>query len=214
MIRRLMEAVFVLSLLSVPATADDWQTIFNGSDLTGWRPMGGSGDNWSAADGVLACNGKPGAQWLATEDEYADFELSLEFNVPENGNSGVFVRAPSDGVPYVDGIEIQVLDDYGDKWEGLQPDQYTGSIYAVAAPSKRVTKQAGQWQSMFVRCWQRRLQVKINGHPVLDANLDDFEEQTKKVPGLKRQSGHIGLQNHGDKISFRNIRVRKLESKK
>lgn len=208
----------ILSMLAISAVmtssswAEQWQTIFNGSDLSGWEPIGGSGDNWSAEDGELRCNGKPGAQWLATKQEYADFELTLEFNVPENGNSGVFIRAPKDGVPYVDGMEIQVLDDFGDKWKGLGADQYTGSVYAALPPTQRVTKKAGQWQSMAIRCVGRHLTVKINGKTVLDVGLDDHPEHFKKVPGLRRNSGHIGLQNHGDKISYRNIRVRQLEA--
>ncbi len=188
--------------------AEQWQSLFNGKDLTGWHPVGGPAENWSANDGVLACNGKPGAQWLATDKQYDDFELALEFNVPENGNSGVFIRAPKQGAPYVKGLEIQVLDDYGEKWKGLKPAQFTGAIYAVAAPSKRATKKAGQWQKMLIHCVGRRVQVSINDQMVVDANLDDFSEAAKRVTGLNRTSGHIGLQNHGDQISYRNIRLR------
>ena len=99
------------------AAAEDWQELFNGRDLTGWHPVGGPADNRAANEGVLACNGKPGALWLATDDQYGDFELALEFIVPENGNSGVFICAPEEGAPWVMGMEIQVLDDYGDKFQ-------------------------------------------------------------------------------------------------
>ena len=195
-----------------PVAADPWQSLFNGSDLTGWMPVGGPGDNWLAVDGELKCTGKPGSQWLATRRQYDNFELTLEFNVPENGNSGVFVRAPKGGVPYVDGMEVQILDDFGDKWKSLAKDQLTGSVYAVIGPSRQVTKRAGQWQSLLVRCQGRKIQVTLNGQQIVDANLDEYSQQAEKVPGVKRHTGHIGLQNHGDPISFRRLKIRELKN--
>lgn len=202
--------VFIFFFMAACAAAADWQPLFNGKDLAGWHPVGGQAQNWHVKEGVLACDGTPGAEWLATDEQFADFELALEFNVPANGNSGVFIRAPQQGAPWVEGLEIQILDDFGDKWKRLSPEQFTGAIYAVVAPSKRVTKEAGQWQTMRISCVGRRVQVSINGQQVVDANLDDFSERADKVPGLKRASGHIGLQNHGDEIFFRNIRLREI----
>ena len=85
---------------------------------------------------------------LATKEEFSDFDLRLVYKIPKDGNSGVFIRAPRKGAPWVAGMEIQVLDDYGSKWKHLKPVQFTGSIYAVQAPSERVTKKAGDWQTM------------------------------------------------------------------
>ncbi|MEM7234003.1 MAG: DUF1080 domain-containing protein [Planctomycetota bacterium] len=185
--------------------------LFNGENLDGWRGMGGPSSNWGVKDGVLFCNGKAGASWLATTREYSDFELSLEFKLPPNGNSGVFLRAPAKGAPWVDGLEIQLLDDYGEKWKNLKPDQFTGAIYAALAPSKRATKKAGEWQSMRILCVGRRCQVWVNQVAIVDADLDKLAKtHGKKVPGLKRTSGFIGLQNHGDPASFRKIDVREI----
>jgi hypothetical protein len=206
--------LLILTLVSAPmTTADEWQPLFNGKDLTGWHGVGGAATNWTASDGVLACNGKPGSHWLATDRQYGDFELSLEFNVPKDGNSGVFIRAPKQGNPWVKGMEIQVLDDYGEKWKNLKPAQFTGSIYAVVAPSKRATKKAGEWQTMLIRSIGRSVQVTINGQQVVDANLDNYSEQAKRVTGLSREAGHIGLQNHSSPISYRNIRLRTIASR-
>ncbi len=201
----------VLSLLPALVRADDgaaWQALFNGEDLTGWHGVGGPITNWSADDGVLMCTGERGSQWLRTDREYADFELSLEFKIPEDGNSGVFVRAPAAGAPWVEGFEIQILDDEGPRWANLQPNQYTGAIYAVQAPSKRVTKPAGQWQSMRIRLDGRRCAVWVNGQQVLDADLDTLAERFPDTPGLKREKGYIGLQNHSSPVYYRNIRIR------
>ncbi len=186
--------------------------IFNGKDLSGWQGMQGDAKNWGVKNGVLAGTGGKGSQWLATTAEYGDFDLSLEYKLPKNGNSGVFIRAPKTGTPYVDGMEIQLLDDYGGKWKNLRPNQFTGAIYAVAAPSRRVTRPAGQWQTMRILCVGKKCRVWVNGEQIIDADLAELAKtHGKKVPGLKRDSGLIGLQNHGDPASFRNIRLREVK---
>jgi len=187
--------------------------VFNGRDLQGWQGMQGEATNWGVQDGVLTGTGGKGSQWLATTAEYDDFDLSLEFLLAKNGNSGVFIRAPREGTPYVDGMEIQLLDDDGEKWKDLKPDQFTGALYAVQAPSKRVTKPAGEWQTMRIRCVAEKCKVWVNGEPILDADLDQLAQtHGQNVPGLKRRSGVIGVQNHGDPVSVKNIRIRKLDS--
>ena len=186
--------------------------IFNGKDLSGWQGMQGDAKNWGVKNGVLAGTGGKGSQWLATTAEYGDFDLSLEYKLPKNGNSGVFIRAPKVGTPYVDGLEIQLLDDHGEKWKNLRPNQFTGAIYAVEAPSRRVTRPAGQWQTMRILCIGKKCRVWVNGEQIIDADLSELAKtHGKKVPGLKRDSGLIGLQNHGDPASFRNIRIREVK---
>ncbi len=199
----------------VPAvSADEGRSLFNGKDLTGWQGMQGPADNWGVKDGTLTCTGGKGAHWLATREEFSDFDLSLDFKLPVNGNSGVFIRAPKVGTPYVDGMEIQLLDDYGEKWKNLKPDQFTGSIYAAVAPSRRVTRKAGQWQTMRILCVGRRCSVWVNGEQIIDADLDKVAGKFgRKVPGLKRNSGLIGVQNHGDPVSFRRIVIKTIQSR-
>ena len=194
----------------VPAvSADEGRSLFNRKDLTGWQGVQGPADSWRVKDGILTCTGGKGAHWLATKEEFSDFDLSLEFKLPVNGNSGVFIRAPRVGTPYVDGMEIQLLDDYGEKWKNLKPDQFTGAIYAAVAPSRRVTRKAGQWQTMRILCVGRRCSVWVNGEQIINADLDKVAGKFgRKVPGLKRNSGLIGVQNHGDPVSFRRIVIR------
>ena len=164
----------------------------------------------SHAQGELRCTGKPGARWIRTKKSYSDFDLKLEFRLRKNGNSGVFIRAPEHGSPWVQGLEIQLLDDYGDKYKNLKPYQFTGSIYAVVPPSRRATKKAGQWQSMRIRCVKTKVQVWVNGKQVIDADLSKYKSRAKQVPGLQRQSGYIGLQDHGDAAAFRRITIREV----
>lgn len=190
------------------ALADEWQKLFNGTDLSGWTEVGTQGA-WQAADGILYCSGKGGG-WLSTDKTYANFELDLEFRVPDGGNSGVFIRAPREGNGAYEGMEIQVLDDAAPMYANLRPEQYTGGIYDVKAASPRVTKPAGQWQRMVILCEGRHVKVTLNDTVVVDANLDDFPNKFSQHPGLKRVDGYIGLQNHGSRLDYRNLRIRSL----
>lgn len=188
---------------------EGWRDLFNGKDLSGWEQIGGSEKTWDAENGLLYTDAGEGG-WLSTTEEFADFELELEFRVPVGGNSGVFIRAPREGNPAFEGSEIQILDDFDAQYAELQPWQYCGSVYATVAPSRRVTLPAGTWQKMFVRCLGPEVQVKLNGFPIIDANLDEHQDKLEGHPGLNRRSGYIGLQNHGTRLDFRNLRIREL----
>ncbi len=172
--------------------------------------MGGPTTNWIVKNGMLSCTGQKGSQWIATKKEYANFDLSLEYKIPKNGNSGVFIRAPKEGAAWVAGMEIQVLDDHGDKWKNLKPAQFTGSIYAVQAPEKRATKKSGEWQTMRIRCMGTNCDVWINGEHVVKGDLAKLAK-THTQPGLKRKSGFIGLQNHASPVHYRNIQIKVLK---
>ena len=202
---------FIFCAAQIGSTAEkDFQPLFNGKDLAGWEGVGGPASNWEIKDGVLSCTGRKGSHWIATKEEYSDFDLRLEYNIPKNGNSGVFIRAPKKGAAWVAGMEIQVLVDFGDKWKNLKPAQFTGSIYAVQAPEKRVTKKPGEWQTIRIRCMGTRCDVWINETHVVKGDLAELAK-THTQPGLKRQSGFIGLQNHSSPVHYRNIRIKSLE---
>ena len=182
--------------------------LFNGKDLTGWESVNNS-QGWNVKDGILYTEGTGGG-WISTTREYDNFKLDLEFRVPPDGNSGVFIRAPHKGDPAYTGMEIQVLDDYAEKYKNLKPYQYTGSIYAVQAPDKRVTKKAGEWQKMSITCNGPQVTVVVNGIQTVDTNIINYLDQEKEHPGLKRRKGFIGFQNHHTKIEYRNIYLKEL----
>jgi hypothetical protein len=177
--------------------------------LIGWQQIGGQKRTWRFVDGVLSTDGAGGG-WLSTSRQYADFILSLEFRVPPGGNSGVFLRAPHEGNPAYAGLELQILDDYAEQWSGLEPYQYSGSIYDVQAPSERAGQQAGRWQKMMILAQGPRIAVALNGEKVIDTNMTYYPHKLDTHPGLARRRGYIGLQNHGSRIEFRNIRIRAL----
>ena len=129
---------------------------------------------------------------------------------PANGNSGVALRAPLLGDPAYQAMEIQILDDNAHK--NLQPDRYTGSIYGVVPPSKRVGKPAGEWNQYRIVCKGPKVTIELNGTQIVDADLDALKEQHgKKHPGLLRRSGHLGVQSHDGRVEFRNLLVKELD---
>jgi len=205
-------ALLALCWLSTGRSAEDapegFDALFNGKDLTGWKVNeGGNIKVWGADKGVLFVQGGGGG-WLMTEHEYADFELRLEYKMPKHGNSGVALRSPLKGDPAYAGMEIQLLDDAN--WKDLRPAQYTGSIYDVVPPSKHVSKPFGEWNQMRIVAKGRKITVELNGTKIVNANLDDHKEHSKRHPGLLRDKGHLGLQSHDGRVEFRKLYVKPL----
>lgn len=187
--------------------------LFNGQDLEGWEGVGGALDNWKVEGGNLICTGGKGAKWISTKEEFGDFELSLEYNLSEGGNSGLFIRTPRKGDPAYVGMELQIIDDLGyeEKHKAkLKEWQFTASIYAVVAPSKSAVKKAGEWNHIRVRAEGRLVSIWVNGQRVIDADTGGYAEGK---PPLKERPirGYIGLQNHGARLEFRNIQIKKLD---
>lgn len=213
---RLMLCVSLLALPTLLCAEENkpptgYTALFNGKDLEGWKVHGGNMKNWGAENGVMYVQGGGGG-WLMTEKEFGDYEMRLEYKVPVNGNSGVAARAPLKGDPAYQGMEIQILDDYGPAYQKLNPAQYTGSIYGVVPPSKRVTKPAGEWNQMTITCKGPKVKVEINGTVVVDANLDDHKEKHGKAhPGILRDKGHVGFQSHDGRVEFRNVFIKTLD---
>lgn len=201
----------VAILLAVPAQAadgDGFVPLFNGKDLEGWEIKDGPKDQWSVKEGVLTA--KPGQGWLGTKKRYGDFVLSLEWRMPVNGNSGVYLRVPdvkTKVLPTFTGMEIQVLDDTGPAYKGkLKPWQYSGSIYGVVPASKAVYRGPGKWNQFEITCKGDRVAVVFNGVKVSEADMS-------KEPALAKRprKGFIGLQNHGSGVEYRNIRIKVLD---
>jgi hypothetical protein len=197
---------------SPKASNDGFTPLFNGKDLSGWKQFDGKPGLWVVENGMIVCKANGGG-WLGTEKEYANFELRLEYQLKPGGNSGVYIRAPEKGYISRQGMEIQILDDDHPSYKGLKDYQYTGSIYHVVGPSRRVTKPGGEWNAMTIRADGKHIQVWVNGTRVVDADLDDYLRNpavAKEHTGLARKTGHIGLQSHTDRVEFRNVQLKEL----
>ncbi|MFN3484393.1 MAG: DUF1080 domain-containing protein, partial [Planctomycetota bacterium] len=192
-------------------------SLFNGRDLTGWvYGRRGNGENktgrgYQVENGILFCTEKDGGN-LFTEKEYGDFIFRFEFRLTPNANNGVGIRAPLEGDAAYVGLEIQILDDSGSKYQNLRPTQYHGSIYDVVAARRGHLKPVGEWNEEEITARGRRITVKLNGIVIVNADLDEIrdEQVLRKHPGLKNAKGHIGFLGHGTRVEFRNIRVKEL----
>ena len=192
--------------------------LFNGKDLTGWvygrrgEKENKTGKGYQIENGVLLSTEEDGGN-LYTEKEYADFVLRFDFRLTENANNGIGIRTPLSGDAAYAGIEIQVLDDGGTKYQALRPAQYHGSVYDVFPAKRGHQKPVGEWNSEEITARGRRINVVLNGTTIVDADLDEVKDEAvlKKHPGLANTKGHIGLLGHGTRVEFRNIRIRELK---
>ena len=195
----------MLALYQAPksqVSPDDFKPLFNSKDLTGWTVYGEGRDVWSVRNGLLVCSGAE-RNWLMTEKEYGDFSLVVEYRIQEKGNSGIAIRAPLEGNPSLSGMEIAILDD--GSFAGFPATEYTGAIWDVVGPEKRLAKPAGEWNTLLVTVAHNKIVIRVNGTRVLAADLDTFRNQSDKHPGLLRRKGHIGLQSHTGRVEFRLI---------
>ena len=212
---RCAAALFVLLLPALAPAADDggFRPLFDGKSTDGWvnkteDGQPNSDNRWTVKDGVLTA--APGNGWLSTKEMYGDFVLKLEWRVPKNGNSGVFIRIPDlkpGQHPHIDGIEIQVLDDNGPQYKGkLEPYQFSGSIYGAVPAKDSGYKGAGGWNSFEITCLGEKISVIMNGSKVAEADVEKIDTLSKRP-----RRGYIGLQNHGSGVEYRNIELKVLK---
>lgn len=197
---------------AILAARDDsgFQPLFNGSDLSGWI---GAVDNYEVVDGAIRCKAGHGGL-LLTEDEYGDFVVRLEFQLPPGGNNGLAIRSPKSGDPaYAAMCELQVLDTEHPKYAGLDPRQAHGSAYGMVAAERGFLRPAGTWNFQEVTVEGSRIRVELNGNVILNADLADVTEFLggRPHPGRDRRSGHFGFAGHNDPVAFRNIQIRSLD---
>jgi 3-keto-disaccharide hydrolase len=205
--------------LSAKEKADGWRLLFDGQTTTGWRGFrqktlpGG----WQAVNGALTRVGQAGD--IVTIDEFGDFELRLEWNLPPNGNSGIHYRViEDDDVMWHQAPEYQIIDNAYK--EPLKPEQYTGANYDLHPPSRDVTKPIGSWNLTRLIVRGAHAEHWLNGVKVVEYELwtPDWERRVsqskfKDYPSYGRaRRGHIGLQDHGDRVAYRNIKIRDLKN--
>jgi hypothetical protein len=174
-------------------------SLFNGRDLTGWKLTSPNQANgFKAENGILVNDpvqpeAGPRLSFgnLRTEQEFEDFNLSLEVNVPKGSNSGVYLR----GI-----YEIQVLDSYGKELDSHN----MGGIYSRTAPVIAAEKPAGEWQTLDMTLVDRHITVKLNGITII--NNQPVEGPTGgALHSDVFAPGPIYLQGDHGKVSFRNL---------
>lgn len=207
---------------------DEWQELFNGENLDGWKAYNKDSvsSQWTVQDGAIAftpSDAVEGSENLITEEEFGNFELSLEWKISEGGNSGIMWAVQEDekfSEPYLTGPEIQVLDNERHPDAKNGPNRTAGALYDMVPPNEDVTKPAGEWNKEVIHIdheenigW-----VMLNGTKVVEFPLhgEKWEEMVNnsKFKGWEgfgaSRTGHIALQDHGDKVWFRNIKIKQL----
>lgn len=193
----------------------EWQELFNGENLDGWKATGNA-DGWTVEDGLIKCLAQKGG-YLATNGQFENFELTLEYKTEPDVNSGIFFRWSDISDPVHTGLEIQILDTYG---KAPMDKHDSGALYDLVAPKVNAVKPAGEWNDMRVKCDGPMIEVDLNGQRILDVNIDDYDTPGQSPDGEPNKFkyawknlprlGRIGLQDHNGVIWFRALRVREL----
>jgi hypothetical protein len=196
--------------LSKVSGEQGFNSVFNGKDFTGW---GGPIDEYEVKDGAIMCKPNKGGT-IHTIEEFADFEVKVEFKLPPAGNNGLAIRYPGTGdTAYVGMCELQILDDTSHSYDKLDPRQYCCSIYGVVPAKTGYLRPLGEWNFEHAIIKGHTIKVELNGYTVIDADVSTVKEfmHNSKHPGLMRTSGSFGFAGHNDPVEFRNIEIKKLE---
>jgi len=199
---------------------EGWTLLFDGATTRGWRGYRRTDmpDGWQVQDGALTRVG-PGGD-IISEREFKDFELVLEWQIAPGGNSGIFFRVTEGGeASYHTGPEMQVLDDARHP-DGQSRLTSAGAAYGLYPSPAGIVKPAGEWNTVMLRVKGPMVEQWLNGVKVVGYELLSPEWQRKVAaskfnewPGYGRAPrGHIGLQDHGDRVAFRGIKIRELDS--
>jgi hypothetical protein len=212
-----------------------WRALFDGSSLAEWRGYCRSSvpEDWVAEDGVLHLKApstdRPSTARgdLVTRGEYETFELALEWKVSEAGNSGIFFLASEscgagdqpEAPIYESAPEMQILDNerHPDAQLGVNGNRQAGSLYDLIPANPQNARPAGAWNQAEIQVDHGRVSFRQNGQTVVEyeSGSADFQARVaaSKFKGSRgfiepARRGHIGLQDHGNEVWFRNLRIR------
>jgi hypothetical protein len=216
-----MKPLLIAALLCVPAFAaddDGFVPLFNGRDLSGWVNANCAPETWSVTNGMIHCTGKPTGA-MRTERQYENFIMEAEWrHLSSGGNSGVFIwgtpiAAP--GVPFLRGIEVQVLD-HGYNVKGKN-EWYTthGDVFPIhgakmkpfgrhngdrSFPSEERSKPSPEWNHYRIVCTNGTIRLSVNGKEVSGGEDCNYRK------------GYLALESEGAPVEFRNVRIKELPS--
>jgi hypothetical protein len=210
-----------MNTLSTAEQSEGWKLLFNGTDLTGWKgyKKDAPGAAWAVEDGALALTAG-GAGDLMTAEEFGPFELALDWKIAPNGNSGIiYLVKEADGADntYNTGPEMQVLDNDGHA-DGKIPSHRAGALYDIETPPDGAVKPVGEWNEARVIFTGSKIEHWLNGQKVSESSYGDDAWKAKVAASKFKTmplfgaaaSGHIALQDHGDRVWYRNIKIKPL----
>ena len=210
--------------LSAKEKKEGWQLLFNGSSAKGWHKYNTteSGEAWKVSDGnlFLDVDSKVGRGDLTTDKAYANFDLKLEWKISKNGNSGIIFYSQEGEQyknSYLTGPEMQVLDNDGHP-DGKIIKHRAGDLYDLIKSNKETAKPVGEWNDVEIISNNGNLSLFLNGEKTVATTLWDDNwklliagSKFKDMADFgKFKSGKIVLQDHGDAVYFRNIKIKAL----
>ena len=194
-------------------------TLLSDGTLDAWRGYrrDDAPGGWSAnGDTIAFLPGTEGGT-LISRERFADFELAFEWRISEGGNSGVFYRVTeTESAPYWSGPEYQILDNGGHP-DGGAPETSAGANFALHGPAEDMTRPVGEWNYSRILVHGALVEHWLNGALVVAYELES-DEWRAAVTASKfadwpaygmGSAGHIGLQDHGDPVWYRNVRIRR-----
>ncbi len=195
-----------------------WELLFDGQSTDGWRGymMDAVPDGWQVLDGELTRVGR--GRDLITKAQFEDFDLTLEWKVELGGNSGILFRAVEGPEQiYMGAPEMQILDD-DNHADGRSPLTSVGSNYAIHPAPRGLAHPVGDWNSVRILVDGNHVEHWLNGFRTVEYELGSVDwlervaaSKFSQWPEYGQASkGHIGLQEHGDVVAFRNIKIRRL----
>lgn len=205
---------------------EGWKLLFDGTSSEGWRGYNKEQfpeKGWEIKDDAITVLPGGGGGDIITEDTYENFILTLEWKVEKGGNSGIFyhgLEQPGEPV-YWSAPEIQVLDNenHPDANRGENGNRKAGSLYDLIPAKPQNAKPFGEWNQVKIVVNNPHVEHWQNGEKVVE-----YERWTKEWNEMLRNSkfkphpefgaahrGYIGLQDHGDRVSFRNIKIKELK---
>lgn len=201
----------------IQADKNEWQQLFNGKDLTGWKHVGGG--SMSVEDGLITTHGGMGLLYW-TGGKFGNCVIHVEFKMrDENSNSGVFIRIPiepyEEWMPVFYGYEVQI--DNKPELSGEDDYHYTGMLYSLTKPLAKPGKPGPEWNTMDITLDGLRTIVHVNEVMVIDYREGDPVPERKfdfePFRGPRPEYGYIGLQNHAehDVVYFREVSVKPLQ---
>ncbi len=209
---------------------DGWQLLFDGTSLNGWHKYGGAavGSAWKINDNSISLDTTVKENWqvkdggdIVTENEYENFHLQLDWKIAKNGNSGIIFYVNEDTAKYKyawnTGPEMQVLDNDGHP-DGKIIKHRAGDLYDLITVSKETVKPVGEWNHAEIKSQNGKLDLYLNNENVVSTSLWDTawvgkiaRSKFAAYPGFGTyKKGKIMLQDHGNTMWFRNIKIKTL----